>query len=84
MIDLSDGSRIELVSGKVVQNILTEFDDFKLYHVCYEVPDIRAALESHVNAGGIVISDPKPAILFKNRLVCFVHMPLGLVELLQA
>lgn len=84
MIDLSDGSRIELVSGKVVQNILTEFDDFKLYHVCYEVPDIRTALASHVNAGGVVVSDPKPAILFKGKLVCFIQMPLGLIELLQA
>ena len=84
MIDLLDGTRIELVSGEVVQGLLDKFDDFKLYHICYEVPDIYKALKNHANAGAIIISEPKPAILFQGKLVSFIHTPFGLIELLQS
>ena len=84
MVDLLDGSRIELVSGKVVENLLGEFDDFKLYHICYEVENIHTVLEDHISAGAVIVSEPRSAVLFQGRLVSFVHTPFGLIELLQS
>ena len=44
--------------------------------------DINLAIENF--QGAILISSPKPAILFQNRLVAFLMTPIGLIELLNA
>jgi len=71
---------IELVSGKMVEKLIKSNTTY--YHICYEVEDIFKAIDEF--KGAMVISTPKEAILFNNRLVAFLMTPLGLVELLNA
>ena len=58
-----------------------------VYHLCYEVPGIEAALDlirDKVSSFRCV-AEPKPAILFEHRRVGFYLLPgAGLVELLEA
>ena len=56
----------------------------KLYHICFEVDDLDAHLDSALQRGCIVVSLPKPAVLFHGRRVAFVMDPnLGLLEFLE-
>jgi methylmalonyl-CoA/ethylmalonyl-CoA epimerase len=56
-----------------------------LYHSCYEVPDIEAAIERVRQAGGVIVSGPMPARAFDNRRIAFVYTPSRtLVEFLEA
>jgi methylmalonyl-CoA/ethylmalonyl-CoA epimerase len=71
---------IELVTGPVVEKLIKAKTSY--YHICYEVEDIHKAIEEF--QGAILVSSPKEAILFNNRLVAFLMTPLGLVELLNA
>ena len=70
---------IELVSGNVVDKMIQS--KISYYHICYEVENIDEAIQKF--SGAILVSSPKPAILFNNRLVAFLMTPLGLVELLN-
>jgi methylmalonyl-CoA/ethylmalonyl-CoA epimerase len=55
-----------------------------LYHVCYLVPDIEAAVERVRRAGGMVVSGPTPARAFGGRRVAFVYTRgRSLVEFLE-
>jgi methylmalonyl-CoA/ethylmalonyl-CoA epimerase len=56
------------------------------YHLCYEVPDINAAIEHLTKNGSMLISGPLPAVAFSMREIAWLmtgdaHL---LVELLQA
>jgi hypothetical protein len=56
------------------------------YHVCYATPQIDAALAAIEREGFnvIVISEPKPAVLFAGRKVAFLSVDgFGLIELLE-
>jgi methylmalonyl-CoA/ethylmalonyl-CoA epimerase len=56
-----------------------------LYHSCYVVPDIEAAIEKVRLAGGVIVSGPMPARAFDNRRIAFVYTPgRSLVEFLEA
>lgn len=56
-----------------------------LYHSCYVVPDIEAAIEQVRQAGGVIVSGPMPARAFDNRRIAFVYTPgRSLVEFLEA
>ena len=79
MMVQTDSLDIELVSGKVVEKLIEK--KISYYHMCYEVDNIEIAIENFSEA--IVVSPPKPAILFDNRKVAFLHTPLGLIELLE-
>ena len=46
-----------------------------LYHVCYVVPDIKAAIERVQKAGGRLISGPVPARAFDGRHIAWVYTP---------
>lgn len=81
MLSLKDGSRVELVSGNIVSTYLKNRVSY--YHVCYEVHEIEEAIVEMKAAGAIVISPPKPAVLFEGWLVAFLMTPMGLVELLD-
>jgi len=81
LFELRDGSRIELVAGKPAQAALARGSSF--HHVCYEVDSIEAAVDEWHRNGAVVVSPPKPAVLFGGRLVAFVLTPLGLVEFLS-
>jgi len=55
-----------------------------LYHLCYLVPDIEAAIEQVRRAGGVIVSGPNPARAFDNRQIAFVYTPdRSLIEFLQ-
>ena len=56
-----------------------------IYHLCYEVEDLDKLLEEFKarNIRFLCLSQPKPAILFNNRKVCFYHIHgFGIVEYL--
>ncbi len=58
-----------------------------IYHLCYECPDPGAAIAALDSAGieAVLVSPPKPAVLFGGREVSFHMVPgFGLIELLQS
>jgi methylmalonyl-CoA/ethylmalonyl-CoA epimerase len=56
------------------------------YHICYEVPDIRAAIEHLTTHGSFLLSGPVPAVAFSMREVAWLMTDEAnlLVELVQA
>ncbi|MBF0368327.1 MAG: VOC family protein [Magnetococcales bacterium] len=57
-----------------------------IYHTCYEVASIEAAVAELEAAGNrlLPLAPPKPAILFDHRLVAFFMVAgFGVIELLQ-
>jgi methylmalonyl-CoA/ethylmalonyl-CoA epimerase len=55
-----------------------------LYHVCYVVRDVEAAIERVRQAGGRLISGPSPARAFDGRQIAFVFTPdRSVVEFLE-
>jgi methylmalonyl-CoA/ethylmalonyl-CoA epimerase len=76
------GVKIELVSGEKVKNYIKR--RVKVYHICFEVDNLERRIEDLVNAGCMLVSSPKPALLFGGRKVCFMITPMGfLIELLE-
>jgi len=76
------GVKIELVSGEKVKNYIKR--GVKIYHICFEVDNLEGKIEDLVNAGCMLVSSPKPALLFGGRKVCFMITPMGfLIELLE-
>lgn len=45
------------------------------YHLCYEVPDMTAALESARAAGCVLVSRPVPAVAFGGRAIAWLYAP---------
>jgi len=82
LLTLSDGSNIELISGKQVANLVKK--NISYYHICFEVDDINFEIDRLVGENALLISPPKPAILFDNRMVAFLNVCYGLIELLSA
>ena len=82
MLTMPDGTFVELVSGQVVEAYLKKRTTY--YHICYEVDNITSTIADLTQKGAIVVSPPKPAILFEGRAVAFLMTPMGLIELLQA
>ena len=81
LFEFRDGSRMELVAGKPAQSMLGKGLNF--HHVCYEVRSVESTIEEWRRQGAVVVSPPKPAVLFSGRLVAFVLTNLGLVEFLN-
>jgi methylmalonyl-CoA/ethylmalonyl-CoA epimerase len=77
-----DGTNIELVSGKTIENFVKK-KQF-LYHSCWEVGNIDKSIKSFVDNGSLLISEPKPSLLFDNRRVAFLYTDVGILELLEA
>ena len=82
MLTLADGTNIELISGKRVENLVRK--NITYYHICFEVDDINSEIERLLNENAHLISSPKPAILFNNREVAFLNVSYGLIELLSS
>ena len=82
MIEIKDGTDIELVSGEVVSGLVKKGQ--RLYHLCWETDDIEAQIKSMVKEGGLIVSPLKPAVQFDRRRVAFVMTSLGLTELVEA
>lgn len=81
MVTLMDGTKIELIAGKVVEKLVKKRNF--LYHICYEVEDIEKKIGQLVENGAMVISEPKEAILFDERKVAFLMTDMGMIELLE-
>lgn len=81
MLTLEDGTKLELVSGKVVEKIVKKRQF--LYHTCYETNDINKEIEKLQKLDSFLVSEPKEAILFKNKKVAFLMTNIGLVELVE-
>ncbi|MBT5399650.1 VOC family protein [bacterium] len=75
------GTNIELVCGNTVEKFIQKKQ--YLYHSCWEVENINKSIDNFCKNGSILISEPKPAVLFNNRKVAFLFTKLGIVELLQ-
>lgn len=82
MVTLADGTNIELISGEQVKVMISKRR--YLYHTCYETDNIEVAIKEFENAGDMIISEPKEAILFGYKKVAFVMTPLGMIELVEA
>ena len=81
MLTLKDKTKIELISGNVVANIVKKRNF--LYHTCYEVKDINKTINKLVSDGAMLVRESKEAILFNNKKVAFLMWDLGLIELLE-
>lgn len=81
MLEIEDGLKIELISGKQVENLLKKRMTY--YHICYEVENINIEKERLIKAGAYLVSDEKEAILFSDRKVCFLLVSYGLIELVE-
>ena len=54
------------------------------YHLCYEVPDLDAALATARAARWVVVSRPVPAVAFGGRRIAWLYTPTRqLIELLE-
>lgn len=82
MLQAPDGTRLELVQGPKVEGLAKR--GVALYHSCFEVPDLDAALARMAAHGAQVVSEPAAAVLFGGRRVAFVRAEAGLLELLEA
>ena len=95
VLDPEQGVRLKLVNilGTALELVEDQGDGpvggwlkrgARLYHICFEVDDLDAELDILRGRGCIVVSPPKPAVLFEGRRVAFVlDRELGLIELLQ-
>ena len=82
LISIGNQAHIELVSGKVVENLLKK--DIRLYHTCFEVIDIKEFSTVLKNKGYVSLTKFTPAELFEGRLIQFFKTPFGLIEILEA
>ncbi len=56
-----------------------------IYHICYQVPDIRRAIEHLTGLGSFLLSGPDPAAAFGMREIAWLMTEADLlIELLQA
>jgi len=81
LIEANTDIHIDLVSGPQVESLLRK--GIGLYHVCYEVSDLFLVMEKFITNGATVISEPKLAPLFNDRLVTFLDTQVGIFELLE-
>ena len=82
LISINNQAYIELVSGEVVQSFLKK--NTKLYHTCFEVPDIEVFSSVLADRGHVPVTKLTPAKLFDGRLIQFFMTPIGLTEILES
>jgi len=82
LLTLADGTNLELISGRQVETFVKK--SITYYHLCFEVDNINSEIERLVSEGALLISPPKPAVLFNNRLVAFLNVSYGIIELLNS
>lgn len=81
LVETNNGATIELISGATVNGLVEK--GISYYHLCFTVKDISAEIDRLKKEGMMLISPPKPAILFKSKLVAFLYAQTGLIELLE-
>lgn len=75
------GIDYEFISGPQVERLIKK--GITYYHTCYEVDSIYKSIEVLMEKGAVMISEPKPAVLFDNKMVAFLYLSYGLIELLE-
>lgn len=75
------GLDYEFISGTQVERMVKK--GISYYHICYEVTSLEESISELISRGAIMVSEPKPALLFDNRRVAFLYLPYGLVELVE-
>jgi methylmalonyl-CoA/ethylmalonyl-CoA epimerase len=81
MVTIEGGFKMELVSGKTVEALVKKGSIN--YHLCFECDNINSEIERLVSNGALLVSPTKPAILFGGKLVAFMLVSYGLIELVQ-
>ena len=81
MVKTDLGLDFEFISGDQVARLIKK--GISYYHICYEVESLESTIEDYLSKGAIMISEPKPAILFDNKRVSFLYLPYGLIELVE-
>ncbi len=81
MARVADGLSLELIAGEPVRKLVEK--NVSYYHLCFEVDDIESAISDMTGNGAILVSEPKPAVLFGSKRVAFLYSPAGLVELVE-
>ena len=80
-IETNENINVEFIAGDKVKNLIDKGITF--YHLCYTVDDINESIGNLRESGAVLVSPPKPAILFSMRKVAFLFTPNGLIELLE-
>ena len=81
LVSIRDSLPLELIAGPVVSNLVRK--GIMLYHACWEAEQIEEVIDRMRRVNGcMVVSEPKPAVLFGRRRVAFLNTPVGLVEIL--
>ena len=81
------GPRIELLAPLGSARTLEPWlrGGSRMYHFGYEVPELRPVAALAEACGARIVSEPKPAIAFGNREVCFLMLRnLFLFELIES
>ena len=81
LLKTDTGLDVEFICGEQVANLLKARITY--YHLCYTVENLEAEILRFEENGSLVVSDPKPAILFGGKRVAFLMTSTGLVELLE-
>lgn len=81
MVTTDMGLNFEFIAGDQVVRMVKK--GISYYHLCYEVEDMNRTIQDYTNQGAILISKPKPAILFEGKQVAFLYLSYGLVELVE-
>jgi methylmalonyl-CoA/ethylmalonyl-CoA epimerase len=82
----ADGATVELVEPAGPRSPVRKFAEAGggIHHVCYEVNDLKAQVESAQQAGCILVRVPLPAAAFDGRKIAWIKTGSGqLVEFLQ-
>lgn len=83
-VELAPGVLVELVEPAAepcpIDSVLARGGG--LYHVCYEVDDIGAAIGGVEAQGGMLISGPVPASAFEGRSIAFCFIGGNVIEFL--
>lgn len=75
------GLDVEFISGEQVTNLVKA--KITYYHLCYEVSCLEDEIDRFLNGGAVMVSEPKPAILFAQKRVAFLMTSTGLIELVE-
>lgn len=81
MIYTNTGLNVEFISGEQVSRLVKK--GISYYHLCYEVDNLDDIIEKYLETGAMMISEPKPALLFSGKIVAFMYLPYGLVEFIE-
>ncbi len=78
--------RVELLEPLDETSPLTAYlkRGIKIYHQCFTCQDIAHSIQALESHGARIVSPPKPAVAFENRLIAFLILPSQmLIELIE-